>query len=97
MSNVALTTFQQLGGNRFTLMTGAQVMSDGDALRINLPRGAKDGINLVTIALDASDTYNIVWSKFRGLKVTNLRTDEMVYADQLRELFESVTGLRVSL
>jgi hypothetical protein len=89
----------QLGGNKFLAMTGAKgLIASGDALTFRLPaKFARDGINFVRIVLDASDTYSITFSKFRGMKITDVATREMVYADQLRSVFTSVTGLDVAL
>ncbi len=95
--NTAETILEQLGGNKFLAMTGARPMADGDTLRLKLPRGARDGINLVHIKLESNDTYTVTFSKYRGLSVAALRTEHMVYADNLRTVFESATGFRVSL
>jgi len=102
MSNeIANTIYAQLGGNRFSAMTGAKnLMSDGAALSFKLPRGAKDGINYVKIALDASDTYTVTFSKIGrapAFKAETVATVEMVYADSLRTLFTARTGLYTSL
>ena len=96
---IASVILQQLGGNRFVAMTGAKnLMSDGNALQFKLPaRFANDGINFVVIKLDPSDTYSIQFCKFRGLDVKEIAFRERVYADQLQEVFTSVTGLDCTL
>lgn len=100
---IADIILEQLGGRRFVVMTGARhIMSDGPALVFQLPRRmAKDGINAVKIALDPSDTYTMKFSKIAdargGYKATPVREVNGVYADQLREIFESATGLATSL
>jgi hypothetical protein len=95
----AETTLRQLGGRRFIAMTGARdFVRDGWSLRFKLPAGAKDRINLVTVTLDRdADLYRVTFARFRGLDVTVIREESMVYADQLRRVFESATGLATSL
>ena len=80
------------------------IMSDGPALVFQLPRRmAKDGINAVKITLDPSDTYTMRFSKITDAtlrhpyKATTVREVSDVYADQLREIFESTTGLVTSM
>lgn len=99
MSNVAQTILEQIGGRKFLAMTGAKnCMADGNTLRFHLPRGfAKNGINLVSITLDPSDTYTMTFSKYRALKVTPVATVPGVYADNLRTNFTYHTGLEVTL
>ena len=100
---IADTILEQLGGRRFIVMTGAKnIMSDGPALVFQLPRRtAKDGINVVKIAHDPSDTYTMTFSKQSdargGYRMTTVREIGGVYAGQLREIFESTTGLATSL
>ena len=88
---IAATILHQLGGARFAFMTGAKTFIDsGDTLRFTLPRPRA----LMSITLDASDTYTV-----RRLSRTGRETDRRdgVYADQLRDVFTSMTGLYTSL
>lgn len=97
---VANTILEQLGKNRFIAMTGAKnFVGSDDALSFKLPSNfAKGGINAVRIRLDTSrDTYEVTFSKIRGTKVTQVSTFNDVYADSLRSLFTSETGLDTSL
>jgi len=100
---IAETILEQLGGRRFVMMTGAKnLASDGPSLVFQLPRRmAKDGINVVRVTLDPSDTYTVVFSKQAdargGYRMTTVREVEGVYADQLREIFEGTTGVATSL
>ena len=69
--DVANTIHQQLGGNRFGVMTGAKNFGahaaekgTRGALSFTLPsRFAKDGINYVKITLMGSDTYTVEFIK----------------------------------
>lgn len=45
----------------------------------------------------AGDLYTVKLMKARGLKITNERELEMIYADNLRQVFEAETGLALSL
>lgn len=96
---VAETILQQLGGRRFIVMTGAKrVVAEGNALRFRLPSNfAKSGINAVTITLNCMDTYDLVFSNVNGLDVTEIATVNDIYADQLRDVFRSETGLNTTL
>lgn len=98
---VATTILEQLGGNRFRVMTGARdFLGSEDSLQFKLPR-AKDGINCVQIKLEPSDTYTMkfvrVGDRRTGYKVTEKAVCEDVYCDQLQELFTKYTGLYTSL
>ncbi len=96
---VANTIFKQLGGNRFNVMTGAKnLIASADALSFRLPSNfAQKGINAVRIRLTPADTYEVTFSNIRGTKVTVVSTFDDVYADSLRTLFTSETGLDTSL
>lgn len=98
-NSVASVILEQLGGNRFAVMTGAKnFVSDGNSLRFKLPANfAKDGINLVRITLDPSDTYSLEFMKMRGTNVQTIATREGVYAEDLRKVFKTETGLDTSL
>ena len=102
--SIADTILQQLGGNRFVVMTGAKNLApDGDrSLIFQLPRRmAKDGINVVRITLDPSDTYTMEFVKMAdargGYRMTTVHKVSGVYANQLQDIFESRTGLATSL
>jgi SH3-like domain-containing protein len=91
---------QQLGGNRFCAMTGAKNMVGGtDMLMFSLPaRFAKDGINKVRITLTPSDTYRVEFMKIIGTKPVKVISEyDDVYADSLRRVFTSATGLDTHL
>lgn len=94
----------QLGGNRFIAMTGAKhVFSDagGMALVFKLPRLTYGGINAVRVELTPADTYTMTFTKVgnarSGHRVETIAEVENVYADSLRQVFESKTGLATSL
>lgn len=96
---IAQTILKQLGANKFIAMTGAKNLVALDkGLQFKLPaKFAKDGINLVTVKLDDSDTYTVEFFKFRGLNLTPISNHGGVYADQLQALFTATTGLDTHL
>lgn len=103
MSNqvIAATILEQLGGQRFRVMTGAKnFMASEKALSFKLPGAGgfcRDGINFVTITLAPSDTYTVEFFRVRGSKIKQILRYCDVYNDGLREVFERATGLATSM
>ena len=104
MSDIPNTILAQLGGGKFSAMTGARVFvghgAEGDrlgGLSFKIGSGARDGITHVRIFLMSSDTYTVEFLKIRGVNCKTVSTHSMVYADQLRALFTERTGFEVSL
>lgn len=99
---VAQTILKQLGGGRFSTMTGAKdfisLNEKLGGLQFRIPSNiSKNRISHVRVVLDGSDTYDVKFIKVRGTKVTTLKELTGVYCDQLVEIFESETGLYTSL
>jgi len=99
---IAQTILAQLGGRRFIAMTGARDFIGGDNfITFGLPAGfAKDGINKIRITLDWTDTYIFEALKvFPGpeLKFDTIKKLDYVYADDLEDIFTSLTGLDTHL
>lgn len=106
MSDVANTILAQLGGNKFSAMTGARVfVGHGPApefhklggLSFKIGSGARDGITHVRVFLMSNDTYTVEFLKVRGTSCKTVSEHAMVYADQLRALFTECTGFEVTL
>lgn len=101
MNDVARTILEQLGGTTFVAMTGARNFSSLDnALLFTLPGTGgftKNGINRVAILLNASDLYDLTFSRVRGSSVTKVDERNDIYAEDLRRVFTEVTGLDTSL
>jgi hypothetical protein len=95
------TILAQLGGGKFIAMTGANgFIQGGRTLSFKLPRGARDGINGISITLTPADLYDVEFLKVSGGRSYSrkvVREVTGVYADQLRSVFTSVTGLETSL
>jgi len=101
MSNLEIANeiVRQLGGNRFTTMTGATafVAVEGGVTFL-LPRIPGRNGRRVTIRLEATDTYSMIVRRVDGRSlVIPVRDCTGIYVDQLRETFEALTGLRTSL
>ena len=94
---IAKTILQQLGGNKFTMMTGAKDLIAGeDYFAFKLPsRFAKNGINYVKIILKPSDTYTIEFKKCIWSRVTcqDIEISTDIYCDALQQEFTRITGL----
>ena len=91
---------QQLGGQRFKIMTGAKFFvadAAGQSLTFKIGSGAKDGINIVKVTLTPADLYDIEFMKARGLTVTSKGKTEGLYAEQLCAVFTGATGFDTRL
>jgi hypothetical protein len=98
--DVADTILEQLGGHPFVVMVGAkQFVTSANSLAFGFGRNrSKSG--RVDIRLDrASDTYEVLFYHLhrRTGRLVIDESFEMVYADGLRQLFESYTGLATHL
>lgn len=108
-NDVANIIFQQLGGQRFIAMTGANdFVGSKNALEFKIPRN-KSKANYVKIELDANDTYTVYFKKYSAggvnlktgayTKPKNvvLSTKNGIYCDQLCEIFTAYTGMYTNL
>ena len=94
--NVGNTILHQLGGRRFLLMTGASnAFTRADGISFELDH-SKHGITHVRITLTPQDEYVMEFLKVRARNVQNVTTRE-AHCDNLREVFEEVTGLLTRL
>ena len=100
---VAHTILNQLGGNRFCVMTGAKNFVALDlGLRMDLPRNAS-GANRLEIRLNGKDLYDVRFYSGRlsrktyEYKVVEKANFKDLYCDQLQEIFTEVTGMYTSL
>jgi len=93
---------QQLGGNKFKVMTGAKNISKGtnsngdEYLSIQLPRANKS-IKFVKITLTKRDTYDMEFGKISGNKYIIVDLKKDIYSENLQEIFSMVTGLNTHL
>ena len=93
--NVATTILEQLGGNRFCVMTGArQFVGSPNALRFRVPFVCRDGSSIVNVTLTPADDYTVETFSRRGTLKSSVSG---VYCDNLVSVFESITGLAARL
>ena len=98
---VASAIYQQLGGNRFSVMTGAKgFIASENGLTFRIPKSNQ--INAVRITLNGFDLYDVEFIKIHGKsgirnvipgKVTTVKKINNLYVDNLVEVFENTTGL----
>lgn len=100
---VANTILQQLGGNKFIMMTGAkQFGCDDNSLGFKIGKNAA-GVNFVKITLNAMDTYDMVLEKVSMSRKTHevkrkvIGSHEGIYHDMLQACFTETTGMYTSL
>jgi len=103
MSNdtqIARTILQQLGGNKFTAMTGSHsFVNRGDGLSFQVRRNKAKATHCV-IALRGDDTYTVeFWKLGRGANFGMHKLNETAgaYAEDLQRIFTEVTGLDTHL
>ncbi len=100
---IAKTILEQIGGNKFAVMTGAKEFTVIDnGLRFKIGRN-KTTCNKVTVKLNSMDTYDMLFEKVslsrKTWDVTRKTIKEIsgVYCEQLQEIFTDVTGLYTRL
>ena len=95
---VAEEILNQLGGNRFRVMTGAKNFGGPDnSLRMRIGRN-KTNANYMEVVLNSMDLYDITFAKVTKYgEMKSVKTYDNVYNDMLVEIFESHTGMYTSL
>lgn len=110
---IANEILNQLGGNRFIVMTGAKnLVYDDNSLRFRIGKNASRA-NMVRITLNGLDLYDMEFIRYtpgklivnhKTLTVTTreektevIKVFKDVYCDMLQELFTDVTGLYTRL
>lgn len=93
------TIFDQLGGNRFIIMTGAkQFVALDKGLQFGIPRSlTKDNINKVRITVTPADLYDVEFFNIRGTKIKKVREAKGIQVSELRRVFRANTGLDTNL
>jgi hypothetical protein len=98
---IATTILQQLGGNRFLVITGSKsptAIVNGLTLRL---AKNKTRANVLKIVLTPADDYEIEFKYLAfgkgGVTEKVVRNFDGIQFDQLQDIFEEVTGLYTSL
>lgn len=96
-NTVAHTILAQLGGKRFLAMTGARdLIGSENSLYMRLPMGQAKHMR---IELAPNDTYTVKTLRWNARKMayTIAGISSGVYADNLQDVVEAMTGLMVAL
>lgn len=106
---IANTIIAQLGGSKFTAMTGSKNFAAiKNGVTMNLARNIS-GANRLEITLNAGDTYDMRFYRYtRGRmnlktfttspdKIKEIKSYSDIYADQLQGIFTDVTGMDTHL
>ena len=98
---VANTILDQLGGNKFLVMTGAKnLVGTENILQMTLPRVPGNKVNRLRVRLRGDDTYTVETFKFssRTLEAQGCWQDgRSSMPDNLQAVFTSLTGLHTHL
>jgi len=96
MSECAQTIYEQFGGSRAMAMIGGKAIASESALVIHF-KGCRK-VNMVKIDYDyGMDFYGMTFYRFSGVESREVKALEGVYAEDLRGIFETETGLYLSL
>jgi hypothetical protein len=84
----------QLGGNKFQVMTGARLfVATEHGVQFSFP--GCHTTNKCRVTLQGDDTYTMEFYQYNLVKVTCelVKRISMVYGDQLQDVFQNTTGL----
>lgn len=97
--HIAETILSQLGGRRFTSMTGAKnfVALTTGGLQFDIPKIFDKPAFRMQIRLNSSDLYDLTFFKGKGVNIKKTKEINDVYAEDLCDIFEVETGLLTSL
>lgn len=96
--DVARIIYEQLGGNKFRVMTGAKnLLNTGDGLAMKIGRNSSNS-NYLKITLNSMDLYDMKFCKLtRKFEEKSVTEYSDVYNDMLTEVFEKHTGMYTKL
>ena len=95
---IGQTILQQLGGNKFIVMTGAKNIGfTNKGIQMGIGRNAKGVTHLIINYNKGKDLYDMEFIKIRGIDRTVVKDLKGVYADQLQKLFTKYTGMHTRL
>lgn len=107
--SIASEILNQLGGNRFIVMTGTKnFISDGYTLRMTLPKNLSKA-NRLEITLTPDDLYTLRFYKYTAPrlsrktwtyseeKIEEIEICEGIYNDMLQDVFTMITGMDTHL
>ena len=96
--SIAKTILEQLGGNKFCVMTGAKnLMGFENGLVMKLGRNSSNS-NYLKITLNSMDTYDMEFAKLTRMGEKKSVTEyNNIYNDMLTDQFTAHTGMYTSL
>ena len=96
--DVARIIWEQLGGNKFRVMTGAKnLLNTGDGLAMRIGRNSSNS-NYLKITLNSMDTYDMTFAKLTKMgELKSVSEYNNIYNDMLTDIFTSHTGMYTSL
>lgn len=98
ISDIANIIYNQLGANRFAMMTGAKNFVAGDDFLMFSIGKNQSVYNKVRITLTPDDLYDLEFFKMNRLgDISKTKKFDGVYAEQLQDLITQVTGLYTSM
>ena len=95
---VAKTILEQLGGNKFRMMTGAKnFMGFAEGLVMKIGRNSSNS-NYLKITLNSMDLYDMKFAKLTRMgELKSVKEYDNVYNDSIVEVFEKHTGMYTKL
>ena len=95
---VAKTILEQLGGNKFRMMTGAKHFGARDnSLSMKIGRNSSNS-NYLKITLNSMDTYDMEFAKVTKMGEKKSVTEyNNIYNDMLTDQFTAHTGMYTKL
>ena len=96
--SIAKTILEQLGGNKFRVMTGAKnLMGFENGLVMKLGRNSSNS-NYLKITLNSMDTYDMEFAKLTRMgEKKSVSEYNNIYCDMLTDQFTAHTGMYTSL
>ena len=96
--SVAKTILEQLGGNKFRMMTGAKnFMGFAEGLAMKIGRNSSNS-NYLKITLNSMDTYDMEFAKLTKMgEMKSVTEYNNIYCDMLTDQFTAHTGMYTKL
>lgn len=96
MSDIGQVLAAQIGRGAFVMLGARDILTTERGLQFAVGRNARK-VSKIAITLEADDTYTMRFYAGRGLSIREIEAVTMVYADSLRAVIESHTGMHTSL
>ena len=100
MSNltVAKTILEQLGGNKFCMMTGAKNLAgDENSMSMRIGRNSSNS-NYLKITLNSMDLYDMKFAKLTRMgELKSVKEEDKGEKEAMVEVFEKHTGMYTKL